>query len=712
MSISARVFHLFDYLLIIMHSLVIVLIIGQGRLVFHPLLEVLGRMHPLLLHFPIVLLILAAFLYWFPDSGPSPIFRKKLLLIALLFTGLTVVAGFLLSSEPGYSYENFKFHQWTAVSVFWLASVWYWIDQKENFYTLKLLPVTSSLLIVITGHLGASITHGEDFLLEPLNSPAKQVQVSLEEAEAFNHIIKPILEQKCISCHKASKQKGELRLDEAKYIMAGGKTGLSIDLKNPKESLLLKRIHLPLEDDEHMPPKGKVQLNDQEKQLLETWILASSPMDKKVVDFNTKEQFFTLAKNWVESRQTIHYDFEAAKPKIIKSLNDEYRLIEPISPQSPALAVRFFGKNQFNSDRLQELEKIGEKIVYLNLSHLDLNDEDLKVIGGFKNLENLNLNFTGLDGTSLDHLANLPNLQKLSISGNPLKAETLNRLKKIHSLQVLYIWNTKISDSEIDHFLSLNQKITIERGYKDDAGPIALNAPIIEFDNPIFKQSKKISLKHPIGSVRIHYTLDGTKPDSLHSPIYQEPILLHESSTIQARAFAPGWIGSPINQAVVFKSGIIPDEIELSYDPDEKYKGKGAQTLFDLEKGDEDFASGKWLGFQKQPLEAILEFTQVKTINNIALSLLTDEGSHIFPPSQIEIAQKNPDGNWEIIYTEKPEQPKENLGKQMLLKTLGLEKAMQTEAVKIRVIPLAALPSWHPSKGSKAWVFIDEILIN
>jgi hypothetical protein len=32
--------------------------------------------------------------------------------------------------------------------------------------------------------------------------------------------------------------------------------------------------------------------------------------------------------------------------------------------------------------------------------------------------------------------------------------------------------------------------------------------------------------------------------------------------------------------------------------------------------------------------------------------------------------------------------------------------------IKIIATPVGKLPAWHPGKGDKAWIFIDEILVN
>jgi hypothetical protein len=59
-------------------------------------------------------------------------------------------------------------------------------------------------------HLGASLTHGANYLLEPL---AVRKKVPVTEAIVYDDIIKPVLEAKCFSCHNKANEKGGLALD-------------------------------------------------------------------------------------------------------------------------------------------------------------------------------------------------------------------------------------------------------------------------------------------------------------------------------------------------------------------------------------------------------------------------------------------------------------------------------------------------------------------
>ena len=75
--------------------------------------------------------------------------------------------------------------------------------------------------------------------------------------------IKPLLKERCVSCHGTVKQKGDLRLDAGTLI--------------PKEAheSLLERI-VSSDEDEKMPPEGK-RLSAEQVELLRQWIAAGAP---------------------------------------------------------------------------------------------------------------------------------------------------------------------------------------------------------------------------------------------------------------------------------------------------------------------------------------------------------------------------------------------------------------------------------------------------
>ncbi|MFM8273805.1 MAG: DUF1549 domain-containing protein, partial [Gemmata sp.] len=91
-------------------------------------------------------------------------------------------------------------------------------------------------------------------------------------SDDFEKHVRPLLVEKCQSCHGAEKAKGGLRLDSRAALLKGGDSGPVIVPGKPAESLLVKAVGYA--GDLKMPPKGK--LSDAEIALLSRWIEAGA----------------------------------------------------------------------------------------------------------------------------------------------------------------------------------------------------------------------------------------------------------------------------------------------------------------------------------------------------------------------------------------------------------------------------------------------------
>ncbi|MBK8092954.1 MAG: DUF1553 domain-containing protein [Verrucomicrobiaceae bacterium] len=83
--------------------------------------------------------------------------------------------------------------------------------------------------------------------------------------------VQPILETKCLECHRGGKAKGDLQLDSLVSAIKGGESdGAAITPGKPDASAILKRI-VSHDEDEVMPPKGE-KLSAADVEALTTWI--------------------------------------------------------------------------------------------------------------------------------------------------------------------------------------------------------------------------------------------------------------------------------------------------------------------------------------------------------------------------------------------------------------------------------------------------------
>jgi hypothetical protein len=473
----------------------------------------------------------------------------------------------------------------------------------------------------------------------------------------------------------------------------------------------MRRIHLPLEEKEHMPPSGKPQLSDEEAAILYEWIREGSVFDKQVIDLPVTDTLRILASKVLKQSSDEVYDFAAADEKQINKLSNNNRVITPVAMQSPALVVNFYNKPFYNSKQLEELQPLAPQIVELNLENMPVSDGDIKTIAQFKNLRRLNLNFTAITGSALEQLKDLLFLKSLSLSGTLVKPSQLTALTSLPKLRAVYLWNTNVDGKDIPSLEEKNKNITYQTGFKGDSTILKLTPPILENENFVITQSTTLKLKHYINGTVIRYTLDGTEPDSTSSPVYKKAFDINSDLTVKAKAFKQGWISSDIIQQHFFKGNYHVDSAILLSKVDDKYKANGAKTIIDGEKSDMNFASGKWIACKENPMEVMLMFGKPVEASSITLSMLQQIGPYIFPPAQVEVWGGTNKNNLKLLSKLNPEQPTEKSGDENLAVKCSFNKT-SVSCIKLLLTPVRHLPAWHQGKGEKAWVFIDEVFVN
>lgn len=711
-----------EHVLFAANVFIVFLLVFGDKIAVPYWLQPLGRMHPMILHFPIVILMLAMLLEFFRFKEAYlkerlyQSFTSGLLLSGAILSAVTVIMGLFLSKEEGYSGSLLQWHKWTGIGLVFMASIIYWC-RNASWYKTALArtgAIMTTLCLIAAGHYGASLTHGENFVLEPVTTVKEIPQVPLAEARVFEDVILPVFSQKCLSCHNPEKAKGSLMIHNAAAVLKGGKSGKLFVPGKPEISLLLERIHLPMDDKKHMPPKGKSQLSDEEVALLNLWIKSNAEVKKKVIDLPVQDSLRILATTFLAPAVAAEptYDFAAANEKTIKKLNNNYRIVYTLAKGSPALAVNIYNKSVYKPEALKELEEIKKQIVSLDLNGLPVRDEELKTISRFENLRTLNLNFTNITGPGLKDLKTLKHLNTLSLSGTKVNYSFVKNLSDMRSLKKMVLWNTKLSDAEFQQLQKANKGIAVISGFKDDGKhPLRLNQPVIVTKEAVFKTSLALQLKHPINGVQIRYTLDGTEPDSLKSILYTQPIQLKESTTVKAKAYKTGWYGSETLTSSRYRSSYKADTTIFLTPPDNKYKSGTAKVFSDHEFGDYDINSGKWIGVRQNNLEALLYFRQPVKMQSVSLNVMRLLPSYVFPPVAVEVwggAEKN---SLRLLSTIKPAITKKD-DPQALMGIEAKFKSQNLSYLKIVVKNLKKLPDWHPGKGEPAWVFIDEILLN
>jgi uncharacterized membrane protein len=676
-------------------------------------LQVVGRMHPMFLHFPIVLLLLSFFTFWLPQKQQNQEWFNALRLVASLSAVITAIMGLILSLEDERSGTALEWHKWTGLSIAFLSYLFY---SFHRFFQHRMVgrsfTLVASLFIVIAGHFGASLTHGANYLFAPVNTEEKKA-VSIDQAKVFADVIRPIFEKKCFSCHAASSMKGGLQLEDSAGVVYGGKTGPLFIAGNPAASLLIQRILLPADEKKHMPPISKPALANDEIALLEAWIKSGAQINKKIVDLPAHDSFRIIASKFLgpsnnASSQTV-YDFPAASEEKIKKLNNNYRVIEPQGIGSPALSVHFYGKSAYSKKSLEELLPLKQQIIDLNIARMPVKDEDLSVVKQMVNLRQLNLNYTDVTAKGLEQLTGLTHLQEIALSGTAINRPALEKIAQLPSMRAVYVWNTKMDSMSVVAVRNKFKKVKIETGFADDGTMLPLTPPMIQNAAGMFANDTQIVIKHPFKGVDIRYTLDGTEPDSIKSALYKAPLPLKDNTKLKARAFKKGWIGSATAEATYIRKGVRPDSIALVTQPDAKYKGPGS-LLSDGDMGDVNFGNGQWLGYKKTKAVVELNFSKETPAQQILITMLKNTGPLIFPPVKLEVWGGMEKDHLRQLGKIQPPIP----GKDEPAAIVPFEiKFPQTPVKYLKIVadPLQTLPKWHQGKNEPAWLFMSEVVV-
>jgi uncharacterized membrane protein len=260
----------------------------------------LGRFHPVLVHLPIGGLILLGILEVLAKvprfKGVAKNNRLILALVAAA-SATTALLGWMLSQAGGYDPQLLPWHKWTGIAVAATCTV-AWVLNWRGWFRSYYIALTATLaVLVVASHLGASITHGRDFLTQFAPGPlrallgaggrpaaAPQVTSDLTQRPVFKDVIQPILERRCSVCHGPEKHKGNLSMESYEALVKGGKDGPVLIAGKAFDSPMIHRLFLPLNDDDHMPPDGKPQPTLAEIAALEWWIDNGAPADKTVGD--------------------------------------------------------------------------------------------------------------------------------------------------------------------------------------------------------------------------------------------------------------------------------------------------------------------------------------------------------------------------------------------------------------------------------------------
>jgi uncharacterized membrane protein/mono/diheme cytochrome c family protein len=428
----------------------------------------IAHFHPVLVHLPIGMLLAALLLQALAMKERYSALRPAVpvvLLAGVVFAVLSCLTGWLLSLSGDYDPDLVSWHMWMALSLTALSVFIYFRLVRKGFDRIHtLLSLALLVLLLITGHLGGSLTHGADYLSGPLtggadaHAPGVAVDTpiaNVQEAMAYQQVIRPIFQNNCYTCHGHTRQKGGLRVDGMEALMKGGKDGAAIVSHHADSSLLIRRLLLPLDDEHHMPPRDRRQLNERQLTLLRWWVDEGPDYTHKIKELPQPD---SIRPALLALQRPMHrpIDFpdipptpvEPADAKAIAALTAKGVLVLPVAQKSNWLEADLSAWTAGGPSLIPLLIPLKKQLVSLRAPGSPLADSDFTAISQCAELRSLDLAGTNITDRGLQALRPLKNLHVLNLVGTSVTAAGVTSLQPLQKLRSLYLFRTHVTSAD------------------------------------------------------------------------------------------------------------------------------------------------------------------------------------------------------------------------------------------------------------------------
>jgi hypothetical protein len=192
---------------------------------------------------------------------------------------------------------------------------------------------------------------------------------------------------------------------------------------------------------------------------------------------------------------------------------------------------------------------------------------------------------------------------------------------------------------------------------------------------------------------------------------YQSPISITQSTTFsfwaiqnKTKQSSDTIIASfskiPVNRSITLKNKYAP-----------QYSAGGDRALIDFVRGNKNYHTGSWQGYEGVDCEVVIDLENEKNITKIGVGVLQDHNAWIFAPTEVQFLVSNDNVHFEPFYNFKNEIEEQAEG--AIVKDYSVEKMGKARYIKVIAKNRGFCPEWH--KGAKdkgkAWIFLDEITV-
>ena len=451
----------------------------------------LAGLHPLVIHFPIALVIVAAFVEFFALIGRREqvtSFTLISLIVGGVLEGIAAWSGWELAEEGYGSGWALDLHRWLGVSsavlvgaLVIIALIARFTHKAWSVATVRAGVFVAAALIGATGHFGGEMVWGGSLLMdslfpeqvedqseekgsqsgkepttepttEPSNDESSRTQVS------FNRDVKPIFDTYCWKCHgPEGRAKASIRLTTQAEILREIDGHALVLPGDPAKSLVHEVIVLPRDDDRAMPPKGPG-LSETDIQTITTWIQEGAVFDDASQAAPSGTQRTAPARSPPAEKSasgtTAANSDTSAIDAALAKLKDRGVPARRVSQQSNDLDLNANGLSHrinppFGDADMALLDGLQPVLVEVDLSNTAVTNSGISKLSSFDQLRTVKLKETRTGDAAAKILAALPAVTTVNFFGTDLEDSGLDALAQGAAMKTIYAGETKVTEAGV-----------------------------------------------------------------------------------------------------------------------------------------------------------------------------------------------------------------------------------------------------------------------
>ncbi len=231
--------------------------------------------------------------------------------------------------------------------------------------------------------------------------------------------------------------------------------------------------------------------------------------------------------------------------------------------------------------------------------------------------------------------------------------------------------------------------------------------PVPSVKSGLYTKAQTLTFSNITQGGEVRFTTNGQLPKPT-SPLFAGPLKLDRSMVVKAATFKQG----SRSEVVTIDFRLLQNikQVTLKYLPSPKYPAKGALSLVDGQLANTDYGHPAWLGFEEKDLICTLDLGTIKKVKAITLRFLEQNDAWIFLPQAIVLKTGIKKGQWQHKLQKTKSEIANSPG--AVIHAIRFElNAQPVRFIQIFAQNIGHCPPEHPGAGGKAWLFIDEILI-